>query len=260
MAGIGHELFALEVVGENLLAESDGLLLVGLVQAAGLPGFLGGLDDEGRGLVVELVDMGLEPAMLGAHEIEGEGLVHLVRAQPDEAVRTHDDIGLEHVLVLGADLGVHTVAGDDQVGIGVVEVRIDIGLEHQLHIERFAARLQDVEQMLAADAHEAVAARADDLALEQQFDVVPVIERFLDLRRRHGVPLAHVVHGRVGKHHSPPEGVIGLVAFDDRDVVRGIELLHQQRKVQTCGAAADTDNFHGLHPLGRAEITLYLNY
>ena len=50
-------------------------VLVGLVQAVRLPDVLRALDDEGRGVVVELVDVGLEPAVLGLLEEEGEGVV-----------------------------------------------------------------------------------------------------------------------------------------------------------------------------------------
>jgi hypothetical protein len=45
----------------------------------------GRLDDEGGGVGVELVGVGLEPAVLGLLEGEGEGVERLVRAQPDEA-------------------------------------------------------------------------------------------------------------------------------------------------------------------------------
>jgi hypothetical protein len=141
--------------------------------------------------------------------------------------------------------GVDAVAGDDQVGVREVQVRIDLGLEHQLDAQ-LSQRLQDVEQLLAADADKAVAARADHLALEQQLDVVPVVEGLLDGVGRGLVPLAHVVHGGVGEHHAPAEGVVGLVALDDRDVVRRIALLHQQGEVQATGAAANANDLHGI--------------
>jgi hypothetical protein len=94
--------------------------------------------------------------------------------------------GLKTRLVLGADAGVDAVAGDDQVGVGVVGVGIDFGLEHQLHTQLLAACLQDVQQLLAPDADKPVAAGADDLALEVQLDVVPVVEGQLDLGRGDG--------------------------------------------------------------------------
>jgi hypothetical protein len=68
VARVGHQRLALQVVGEQLLAEGDRLGLVGLVQAVRQPDVLGALDDEGGGLVVELVDVGLEPAVLGLLE------------------------------------------------------------------------------------------------------------------------------------------------------------------------------------------------
>jgi hypothetical protein len=54
-------------------------------------------------LLVELVDMGLEPAVFGLFEQEGEGVEQPRRAQPDEAVGPRHDVGLEHGGVLLAD-------------------------------------------------------------------------------------------------------------------------------------------------------------
>ena len=248
VARVAHELFALQVAREKLFAEGDALVGAGLVQAVRQPDGLGAFDDEGAGAVVELVDVGLEPAVLGLLEDEGEGLVALLRAEPDEAVGPRDDVGLEDRRVLGADARVDAVAGDHEVGIGVVGVAVGLGLEDQLHAQFLAARLQDVEQLLAADAHEAVAAAADGAALELQLDVVPVREAALDGVGGLAVPLAHVVHGRVAEDHAPAEGVVGAVALDHADLVLHTalapELLHQEAEIQARGAAADADDLH----------------
>ena len=74
MAGVGHELRAVERFGEQLLAEGNRVFLTQRVEAVRLVGLFGGLDDKGRGLVVELVDMRLEPAVFGLAEIEGESV------------------------------------------------------------------------------------------------------------------------------------------------------------------------------------------
>ena len=121
---------------------------------------LGRLDDEGRGVVVEAVGVRLEPAVLGLLEGEGERLEQLRRAEPDEAAVAQVDVGLVGGGVLAADAAVEAVAGDDEVGVGVrSSADLHVGLETQLDAERLAARLQDVEQALPADAAEAVAAR-----------------------------------------------------------------------------------------------------
>ena len=95
VARVGHQLGALQVLCEQVLAEGDGFGGVGQVQAVRLPDMFRALDDEGRGVLVEFVDVGLEPAVLGFFEEEGEGVVQLVRAQPDVAVGTHHDVGFE---------------------------------------------------------------------------------------------------------------------------------------------------------------------
>ena len=122
-----------------------------------LVGLLGGLDDESRGLGVELVDMGLEPAVLGAAKVEGEGVEELLRAEPDVAVRADDQIGLEHVGVAVPDFGIEAIGGDDEIGVGEFEIAVHFLVERQLDPEPLASALQNVEQLLAADADEAVA-------------------------------------------------------------------------------------------------------
>ena len=135
VARVGHQLVAAQVRGKELLAKGHRLLGVQLVQAMRLPHGFGRLDDEGRGLVVELVDMRLEPAVLGLHESEVEGVVQLGGAQPDEAVGPRHHVGLEVGGVLVADLRVDAVAGDDQVGVGIVGIGIHLDLELQLHAQ-----------------------------------------------------------------------------------------------------------------------------
>ena len=112
--------------------------------------------------------------------------------------------------------------------------------------------------MLAANAHKAVAARANLAPLEQQLDVIPVVEGFFNLRGGDGVPVTHIVHGGVREHHAPAKGVIGLVALHHGHVVGGIHLLHQQREVKTGGATAYADNFHRSVPFWSPEKLLYV--
>ncbi len=73
---------------------------VGPVEPGGAPGLLAGLDDEGRGVLVEAVGVRLEPAPFGRDEDEGEGVEQAVRAEPDELVAAPVDLGLE-VLGIG---------------------------------------------------------------------------------------------------------------------------------------------------------------
>lgn len=137
------------------------MLLIGAVEAMRLPDVFRGFDDEGRRLLVELVDVGLKPAVLGLLEEKGESVVELVRAEPDVAVRAIDDVGLEDGCVLAADARVDAVGGNDQIGIGILVGRRHFAVEDEFDAEDFAARLQDVEQLLASDADETVPAAAD---------------------------------------------------------------------------------------------------
>ena len=114
--GVGDEGVAAELVGEDRLAGGDRLLLGHAAEAVGVPGLLRALDDEGRGVGVELVGMGPEPALLGLLEDEGEGVVELLPgAEPDELALAHVDVRPEVVGVEGAGAGVQAVARHDEV-------------------------------------------------------------------------------------------------------------------------------------------------
>jgi hypothetical protein len=166
VARIAQQRVALQVRRGQPFAEGDRLLDGGLVQAVRLPDGFRRLDDEGRGAVVELVDVRREPAVLGPLDEEVEGVEQPCGAQPDEAVGPRHDVGPEDGRVLLPDARIDAVAGDDQVGVGIVLVALDLGVEDELDVQRLAAPLQDVEQLLAPDADEPVAAAADAAALK----------------------------------------------------------------------------------------------
>ena len=81
MRRIRHQVVAAQMTLENPAAGLDGLLLGHVGETQLFPRLGQGLDDEGRGVVVELIDMRPDPAMLGPFEDEGEGVVEfLMRA------------------------------------------------------------------------------------------------------------------------------------------------------------------------------------
>ena len=103
--------------------------------------------------------------------------------------------------------------------------------------------------MLAADADEAVPRRALPAALEDQFDVVPVIEGSAISSALCGIGLPHRLHHRVGEHDAPAEGVVRLVALDDGDRVLGMAQLHQQPEIKAGRPSSDTDDPHARPPI-----------
>jgi hypothetical protein len=123
-------------------------------------------------------------------------------------------------------------------------VAFHVALEQQFDAEFQAAVLQDVEHLAAADADEAVAGRADLAALEHQLDVVPMVEGDLDRLRRLGIPLAHRLHGGIGKDHPPAKCIESAVALDDSDLVFRVLAFHEQRKVEPGRSTTDTDDPH----------------
>src|SRR6202044_2865757 len=175
----------------NLLAESDRAVLVEFAKPMRIEGVLGGFDNEGRCASVELVDVGLEPTVLGLAEIEGERVERLGDAEPDVAIRADDKIGPELIGVSVTDLRIETIGRHDEIGVREFKVRTDVAIEQELNPQRLATPLQDVQEMLAADADKAVTRRALPRAFEDELDVVPMVERVGDLRRAFRICRAH---------------------------------------------------------------------
>ena len=171
----------------------------------------------------------------------------LFRSQPHETASAQVDIGQESRRVPRADAAVEPVGGDHHVGVerpGGGNVVLHVVLEGQLDAERLASRLQDVEQALAPDAAEPVAAALDRASLEMDVDVIPVIERSGDLVRRFRIGRGQVAQRLVGKHDAPPERVIGPIALRHPVHVARIGLLQQQSQVEAGGTAADAEHAH----------------
>ena len=239
--GIAHQRIAVQVLGKQPLAKGDGFLLAHAVQTMGQPDRLRGLDDEGRGVLVELVGMGLEPAMLGLFEDEGEGVKQLVRAQPDKTATPHVDVRLVAGGVALAHPAVQAVGGHHQIGVvfGCKLLVVNhFGLEHQVNAQLYAALQQHAEQTFASDAAKAMAGGTQAAALEVDLDVVPVVERRADVQRRRRVRHMQVRQRLVRQHHTPAKGIERPMPLDHGDLEVRIALLHQQREVQARRAAA----------------------
>src|SRR5271156_2520552 len=236
------------VSGKQVLENFDGGALREPIQAVRYISFLGGLDDERRGLGVEPVDMCLEPAVLGSAKIEGESVVEFLGAQPDVAVRSNNQIWLKHIRVAVSDFRIQAVGCDDEIGLGEVEIAARVLVEREFDIEPHATPLQNVEELLAADADEAVAGRALSGPLEPDFDIVPMVECGLDFGGGFWIPDPHRRHRRVRKHYPPAERVIGLIALDDRDRVLGMQLLHQQAEIEARRPSTHANDSHANLP------------
>src|ERR1700722_12734154 len=246
VARIGHELRALEGLGKKLLAKRDRGVLVELAQPVRLEGRVGRLDYEGRSVAIKLINVGLKPAMLRLAEVESERVERLADTEPDVAIGADKKIGPELLGVSVTDLRIETIGRHDEIGVREFDVGINLALERELDAKRPATSRQDIQQLLAADANKAVTGRALPRALEDEFDVVPMIECVGDLRRALGIRGAHRAHHRVGKDDAPAKRVIGLVALDHGDFVLWPELFHQEPEIEPGGAAADTDDAHSI--------------
>ena len=150
-----------------------------LVKSVGFPDGIGRLDNKGRGGVIKLVGVYCKPAVLGLLKRKGKRVKCLFRAQPDKAAGAQLNVGLECLLVAGANAAVQTVAGNDEIGLVLRCKRLivlHVGFKHKLNAQRDTAVLQNIEQFFAPDTAKAVAARAHTAALEKHFHIVPVVK------------------------------------------------------------------------------------
>ena len=237
---------AAELVREQAFAGGDRLFLGHLAEAELRPGGLGAFDDEGRGRGVELVGVRPDPAVLGLLEDEGEGVVEFLRgAEPDELAAAGVDVGPEVLGVGGAGARVQPVARHHEVV--VAGQRLDVvhlGLEAQVDAELAGTVLEQHQELLAADAAEAVAAGDGAGALELHRDVVPVGEVLADRRGADRVVGSEVAERLVRQHHAPAEGVVGLVALEHHHLVGGVAQLHGDGEIEAGRATPEACDAH----------------
>ncbi len=96
VARVRHQPMAAEIFLEDALAGRDRFLARHRAEAEPVPGRFRALDDEGRGVGVELIGVRPDPAVLGLLEDEGEGVVEfLAGAEPHELALAQVDVGPE---------------------------------------------------------------------------------------------------------------------------------------------------------------------
>ena len=249
MGRVGHQLMPAQMLLEDLAAGLDRFLLRHFGEAPAVPGLGQAFDDEGRRVVVELVDMRPDPAVLRLLENEGEGVIEaLMRSEPHELALAGVDVGLEHIGIFVADKRVDAVGGNDEIILlAVVLGCLELGLETHVHAKFAGALLQQDQHLLAPDPGKAVPAGDGPVPLLDHRDVVPVGKMAADRLGRLGVVLLHLRERIVRQHHAPAEGVVGLVALEHHDLVRRIAQLHRDREIETGGSAAQTNDSHILH-------------
>jgi hypothetical protein len=98
--------------------------------------------------------------------------------------------------------------------------------------------------LTAADAAEPVAARAPALALEPDFDVVPVVERVMYAFRRVGIGAAQRAERLIGEDHAPAKRIALAITLVHDDFVPRVGPLHEQREVEAGRSSADAGDAH----------------
>ena len=187
--------------------------------------------------------MDLDEPGLGRLEDEREGVEHEVGAEPDVLAALRRDPLAEVRRVRPAHEAVHAVRAHDEVRVQLGDVG-HLGIEAQLGAELARAQLEDVQEQLARDGREGVAARAQQPPAMVDVDRGPARERVGDLQVALGVGVAQRAERLLGEHDAPAERRVGCVALDDGDVMGAVGLLEQDRQVEAGRAGADDAHSH----------------
>ena len=268
LGAVREELLSAEVLSEELLEVGDALLRRHPVEPRGAERLLIALGDEGARVRIEAVGMHLEHAVLVLFEVEGERVELLLRPEPHVPRVAKVERRLERICVAVADLALHPVAGDHEIGAAEalhhLLVIVHLGVEHELHAELATTILEDVQEVLPGDAREAVPAGAEGDVLVVDVDRVPVREALRDRLVRGPVVLLQVGERLVGEHDAPSEGHARRIALDDGDLRLRSRFLVEEREVEARGATADAHDLHesptpflasSLYHLGRARAS-----
>ena len=104
--------------------------------------------------------------------------------------------------------------------------------------------MQDIQERETRNPRKLVAANGDLLIFVNDIDVVPSLTGPSYCRKRFLVVVLEVRECLIRKDYAPAESVIWAVALQDCDLVRSIQLLHQDCKVKSRWSASDDGYFH----------------
>ena len=248
---VGHEAVALQLLGEQRLARAQRLGLVHLIEAQRAPRVLRGFDDPRAGVLVEGVGVDLDEPGLGLLEDEGEGVEHEVGAEPDVLAALRRDAFAEVRRVGLAHEAVDAVRADDEVRVRELA---HLAFEAQVDAQPVRPPLQDLQEQLPWDGRERVAARAHLAPAVVDVDRRPAREGVGDLEVGFRVGVAQGAQGFLGEDDAEPEGRVGRVALEDRDVVA--RLPHQDREIQARRTGTDDAHLHASTSASRSNCPM----
>jgi len=104
--------------------------------------------------------------------------------------------------------------------------------------------VQDVQKRQSADARKLISANGDLLVFVNDIDVVPSLTSAGDRSKGLLVVVLEVRERLIRKDYAPAESIVWPVAFEEGDLVRPVELLHQDCKVESRWPASDDCYFH----------------
>ena len=245
------ELPPAKLVREQLLAEGEALLLVHVFEPGRTPHRLRALDDERRHALVVRIRVRVEEPVLGLAEGERERVEDVVGPEPDvlRALRPY----LRAEVPEPPQEAVRAVRADHEVRVRQL-LHLDPELER--HAQLAAPFLQDLEQPLAGDRGERVAARGQLAALEANGDAIPARERVRDFEVRLGIGVPERAQRLLAEDDAEAERRIGRVPLEHADVDAPVELAQQDREIEARRPAADDLDVHASASWSRSSSSI----
>ncbi len=171
----------------------------------------------------------------------------VVASQMNLAEATVTD-GCSSRLQVAADGRVGAVGPDDEVVVAGQAQRIGhVVLETEVDAGAGRLLVQEAQQCHAGDGGHAVAAAAPLLAVDADFDLVPVDAVVGQRPQQHRILVVDPSERGVGEDHPEPEGVLRAVALENDDLGGRVGQLQQRGGEEPPGPPTDDGDSHGVN-------------
>ena len=117
-------------------------------------------------------------------------------------------------------------------------------MKFNLDTQLLRASLKYLEQLKPRNPGEAVPVNRDLRIAMHNIDIVPRLKLLRDFSVRNIIGGAQIGERLPRENNAPPERIIRPIPLINPDLMRGISLLHQNRKIKPRRPATDDVNLH----------------
>jgi len=207
------------------------------------------LDDERAATGGVAIMVGDKNAVGVLAKRERERVEALRRSVPHVTVRKESERRFERIAVGFAHDAVDPVRPDNQIAVRESSEVREPALELQAHVSAVAVILEHSQQFQTGDSREADAVDSHPLVAVNDQLIVPGLQAPVQVGVRVGICILKERQCAVREHHTETERGSDRVLLHDPNLVRGVEALHQQGKIQPRWSAANDADPHSVRIL-----------